>query len=472
MKIGLVLEGSYPYVSGGVSSWTQMLIENLVDYEFELIVIVPDEDYARKPYKYTLPKNVTGITVLPLSQMKDEKVSRKPIDFTEQDEQMMLDWLLFKHQDADALALIHTKIHSVEGYFRSPFFYKAAQKGYQQDSIQGSFNHYLWMWRSMYQPVLQMITQKKPDVDVIHAVSTGFAGLVAASMSHAQKIPFILTEHGIYTREREEEILQSDWILPEYKERWIEFFRMLSIHSYNQSDRIVSLFQRNQELQIEQGADPTKCELIPNGVNYHQLAALPRIKQPIFTIGSLVRIVPIKDIKTMIQAALLLKNRGREFFWYILGNIEEDAQYAEECMDLVRQNDLEETILFPGNVKVEEYLPLFDLGVLSSISEGQPLSILEGMAAQIPFIASDVGACKELIFGRDDEKFAPAGVVVPPVDAVALAEQIEWMMDHPEERAQFGRNGQQRVETSYQTFQFLSKYEQLYQRLERGVWQA
>ena len=67
MKIGLVLEGSYPYVSGGVSSWTQTLIEEMPDVEFQIISIQPT---VKRPedMKYVLPENVSGITHLYLNE--------------------------------------------------------------------------------------------------------------------------------------------------------------------------------------------------------------------------------------------------------------------------------------------------------------------------------------------------------------------------------------------------------------------
>ena len=54
-----------------------------------------------------------------------------------------------------------------------------------------------------------------------------------------------------------------------------------------------------------------------------------------------------------------------------------------------------------------EYLPQFDVCLLTSISEGQQLAVLEGMAAGIPYIVSDVGSCSELIYGRDDDPLVP-----------------------------------------------------------------
>lgn len=63
MRIGLVLEGSYPYVSGGVSSWTQTLIEAMPEVSFEIISIQPTEKRPEE-MKYVFPPNVSGITHL------------------------------------------------------------------------------------------------------------------------------------------------------------------------------------------------------------------------------------------------------------------------------------------------------------------------------------------------------------------------------------------------------------------------
>lgn len=60
MKICLFLEGSYPHVTGGVSTWVQMLIKNMPEFEFVIYSIGPEEKY-RGIYKYKLPDNVTAV---------------------------------------------------------------------------------------------------------------------------------------------------------------------------------------------------------------------------------------------------------------------------------------------------------------------------------------------------------------------------------------------------------------------------
>ena len=62
----------------------------------------------------------------------------------------------------------------------------------------------------MFTPIIQILQIDFPELDLIHSVSTGYGGgLLGAAISAKSDIPFILTEHGIYSREREEEILQS-----------------------------------------------------------------------------------------------------------------------------------------------------------------------------------------------------------------------------------------------------------------------
>ncbi len=86
-------------------------------------------------------------------------------------------------------------------------------------------------------------------------------------MHHA---PVLLTEHGIYTREREEEIIRAEWVVPSFKNRWIRFFYMLSEEIYRRAYRVTSLFTNARRTQIEMGCAAEKCIVIPNGVQYER----------------------------------------------------------------------------------------------------------------------------------------------------------------------------------------------------------
>ena len=71
--------------------------------------------------------------------------------------------------------------------------------------------------RSMLLPVLYLMGSEVPKADVYHAICTGYGGLLACLGGYVYKKKVLLTEHGIYTREREEEIIRAKWVQPALK---------------------------------------------------------------------------------------------------------------------------------------------------------------------------------------------------------------------------------------------------------------
>ncbi len=72
MRIGLVVEGSYPFVSGGVASWVQMIIQQFKEHEFTIFAIVP-QIKTEEEYQYEIPNNVKDIIMIPLQSESDSK---------------------------------------------------------------------------------------------------------------------------------------------------------------------------------------------------------------------------------------------------------------------------------------------------------------------------------------------------------------------------------------------------------------
>ena len=147
---------------------------------------------------------------------------------------------------------------------------------------------------------------------------------------------------------------------------------------------------------------------------------------------------------------------------YVCGP-EDDEDYAQECYVLKEQLGLtDEEVFFTGPVNVLEYMEKFDFTLLTSISEGQPLAVLESFAAGRPCVVTDVGCCKQLIGGMSGDTLGPAGYCVPPMYKEALADAMESLCVHPEERFMMGRTAKQRVEKYFRHEDMIRNYEQLY----------
>ena len=259
-----------------------------------------------------------------------------------------------------------------------------------------------------------------PKADIYHCVTTGYAGFIGCLVAHRKMGKFLLTEHGIYPREREEEILGANWIDADFKNIWIDYFYYLSKLAYQYSDKIISLFEYTRGIQIYYGADEKKTKVIPNGVDEKKYGDIIKKKREGFHIGSVLRVVPIKDIKMMIKGFKIAEKNMPDATLWLIGPTDEDKEYYEECLELVKNLKLEEKVIFTGRANVLEYYSFLDLLILTSISEGQPLSILEGLASGIPFIATDVGNCREILLEKKD--IGEAGLIIPPTSYTDLAE--------------------------------------------------
>jgi polysaccharide biosynthesis protein PelF len=463
LKIALIVEGSYPFVSGGVASWTHTLISKMPEYEFTILAIMPAEAAINPDkWKYDPPSNAE-VKVYTLGGKEEAKM---PPHLTTEQKNALIAFFLSEDEGSEALEFlgIQSILGNVSGFFESSDFWEIVKECYQREGLHRSFIDYFWMLRNKYEPLTYLLQSHYEEFDLVHAVSTGYAGLLGSYLARKKKTPYIVTEHGIYSREREEEILQANWIPSIYKKRWIKYFHFLSRLAYNQADKLVTLFPKNMKLQEGLGANPEKQLVIANGISVPE--SLPKksvySRERTLQIGAIVRVVPIKDIVNMIFAASMLKEKHIDFHLSIYGPLDEDPEYALECKELIEELDLRSFVTLEGKVDVPSKLKSIDLLLLTSISEGQPLAILEGMAAGLPFVATNVGDCMHLLTGDGEDKFGDAGKVVPPVNPRRLAESIEGYIQHPAMLETHGKNGFYRVQNDYQLSTVIEKYQSLY----------
>ena len=109
-----------------------------------------------------------------------------------------------------------------------------------------------------------------------------------------------------------------------------------------------------------------------------------------------------------------------------------------------------------------------DLSILTSISEGQPLTILESYAAHKPVIATDVGNCKGLILGDKDD-FGPAGIVAHVMNVEEIAQAMVYMAHHERTRLEMGEIGYKRVMNGYRIEQMRETYEGIYRDFAKSM---
>ncbi|MFV0465690.1 MAG: GT4 family glycosyltransferase PelF [Lachnospiraceae bacterium] len=473
MRICLICEGSYPYVQGGVSSWVQMICNQMKDTEFVIWSLATTKE-EMKEYKYTLPENIKEVHTFYLGEDKF-RTKKREIRLDEKDRKVLENMVVGDLGKADwrkTLAFIQKYRNDLVDVVMGEDFYEICLAEYKERDSTKVFHQFLWNYRSMYFPVIGILNEEIPKADIYHSLSTGYAGLLGSCASFVEQKPFLLSEHGIYTREREEDIIRSNWVDGAFKKTWIRFFRRLSYVAYNQASLVTTLFEVNKTLQVDLGCPVEKIQIIPNGVDPNGYEELTRELAPpksegVTRIGAILRIVPIKDVKTMLLSYEIVKSQDAGTQLYLMGNYEEDPQYYQECLKLILDMNIQD-VVFTGQVNIKDYLASIDILLLSSISEGQPLALLEGLAAGIPFVTTNVGHCRGILEGDGEDSLGSAGYVVPVMNSVKMAKATLDLIRDPLLRKKMGETGKQRVKTYYSQKSCLDRYDRIYHQLNGG----
>ncbi len=482
----LLLEGTYPYVAGGVSSWVHDLIRAQSHLTFTLVCIVPKTEGLQQ--RYDLPPNVVGLQHIPLHGMpKGRRLPPRGFGKLMRRIGVSLEAVLQGggiHDLARLNALIapHRKHLGRRHLLDSEAAWELVLDIYERSMPAASFMDYFWTWRCLAGSLFSVLLADLPAARCYHSVSTGYAGLLAARARIETDRPAFITEHGIYTNERRIEISMADWLFDarafglavktarrDLRDVWISAFVSISRACYAACDPIVTLFTGNQVLQREDGAPPEKLRVIPNGIDFERFSAIPRRRpdsqRP--TIALIGRVVPVKDVKTFLRACAMIRETIPDLHALVMGPTEEDEVYHQECLSLQRLLRLEGTVEFTGRVRIDDYFDRLDVLVLTSISEAQPLVVLEAGAAGIPSVSTDVGSCRELILGRIDEepRLSPGGAVTPLANPAATAQAIAQLLADPAVRNQAGEAMRERVRRYYDKRLIDQIYGQLYDEL-------
>ncbi len=486
VDVMLLAEGTYPYVRGGVSSWISQLIIGLSDIKFGICFIGSKKsEYGE--IRYDLPNNLVHLEINYIfndDTINSSKAIRGKKYAFETIYKLHNSFKLKEQNIPNAIKNIDFFIKDItfKDFLHSKLSWEYINKKYQENCPDLPFIDYFWTLRNIHRPIwtLAKIVKKLPKTKLFHSPSTGYAGFLGMLASYNADTPFILTEHGIYTRERKIDMLKADWIkfqksnllkqpeeLNYIKQMWVNFFIKIGEFAYDRAELILSLYPGAQKIQIQLGAKKEKTQVVPNGVDVDSLRQTITTRQdppqPVITLIG--RVVPIKDIKTFIRAIKITNEKIQNLEAWIVGPTEEDEEYFQECKQMTESLGLDNTIKFLGFQNIKEILPKSAIQTLTSISEGMPLVILEGFAAGVPCVATNVGSCEDLIYGALDNadiELGAAGAITNIASPLELAKQYIYFLSDFQAWKKAQKIALERVERYYREDLFLKKYRDIY----------
>jgi glycosyltransferase involved in cell wall biosynthesis len=489
MNIGILAEGMYPYATGGVASWLHQMIRSLPDLKFTVIAIVPDLKKPRER-KYPQLPNVEQMVDIPLYGGALEPGTRRkacPADwnkivrFHEQFKVGGLDGF------SDVVSLVGNPetraIDLHEAMFGREAFETLSRMYHQFAGDSIPFLDYFWTWRGIHMPLFNILQAQIPPCDLYHSTSTGFAGLLGARLRQERGTPFVLTEHGIYNSERRQELWEfmfrerketAEWdaqMRRLFKRWWSRFFSVLSQLAYRQADRITTITASNVPAQVREGADARKIEVVSVGTNIERVRSLRQARGPAVPgrlhVALVGRVVPFKDVKSFLHMGKVLLAERPDARLFVYGPTDQDEHYYQQCRSLAAALHVQDQIQFKGEANMADIYRDVDVVVLSSIREVQPLVIMEANGCGVPVVATDVGACREMIEGRNEEDRAigPSGIVVPPGNPGELARAVASLGSDPEGARRMSRSAIERVERYYDENLGWQRYREIYASL-------
>ena len=468
MRICIVAEGCYPYVVGGVSGWVNNMIKSFPEHEFIILSIIADRAQSAK-FAYELPENVLEVHEAYLSDYDWEKKPKtgKRTRFAKDNYRALRSIVMNDKPDWNTVFKLFEKEFSVDDLLMGADFLQIIQEFYEKKYTQINFSDFLWTMRSIYLPLFLILKTPIPKADIYHCVATGYAGILGGMAKAKYGCGLIVSEHGIYTREREEELIKATWVAGIYKNIWIDQFKKMSMLAYDKADVVTALYGHAKELQVELGCNESKIMITANGIkmsDYENIPGKTEEDEGYIIVGAILRVTPIKDVKTMIRSFAFAKKIVPNIRLFIMGPTDEDEEYVAECMDMVEIMNLKD-VFFTGSINVADYLGRMDFTILTSISEGQPLTILESYAAKKPVIATDVGNCAGLIYGEDGDEFGDAGILTHIMNTEELADAILEFARNPEKRNKLGEAGYNRCQAKYRLEQMQEKYRDIYNKV-------
>ena len=282
--------------------------------------------------------------------------------------------------------------------------------------------------------IRQIIKDFKPDIVHLNSSKMGVVGSMAASLEHVDRIIYRIGGWSF---------LED---IPSWKKQLYLWSEKLTA---KRKDIIVTVHPGDEAEAKRRGIMPrARLMTIPNGVDLAafdtRLLSRADARQQLeladdaFVIGTLANFYPPKNLPWALEAFTpVLKEKNVRAV--IIG----DGPHRRAVEETRRNLNLETTVTLAGRrPDASSLLSAFDLFVLPSSKEGMPWSLLEAMAAGLPCIATDVGACRWML--EPD-----AGIIVPSGDAEKLREAILSLVNDPEKRNRLGMNARRAVETRF-----------------------
>lgn len=481
----LATEGTYPFHGGGVSTWCEQLCAGIDGVDFSVLAVTGSDHVGSA---LPIAPNIRGVHQVALWPTGDpstralrgpfsgvlERQSRATERRVREGFVPALSAVLrevFTPAAADADALVDALVamgrflrrHDYRCVMRTAAvwdaFVAASEEAGRDPEPRLAEVSLCARW--LYH-LLMPLEFRVEGVTVFHATVASSCALPGIVARLERGTCFLLTEHGVYLRERYLSVSASGH--GAFVRRFLMgVARVIARACYAVADVIAPVATCNTRWQLPWGAPEERIRVVHNGVDTSKFRPSPKPEalrgRPVAVAAA--RIFALKDIETMIRAAAVARRTVPDLLLNIYGSLTADVLYTERCRALIASLDLGGVVFLRGHHAQPHALYCEgDISVLSSISEGFPYTVLESMACGVPCVVTDVGGVREAV--------GDTGIVVPPRDPEALGGAMAALLTDHERCRRLARLARDRVVSLFTVQRQLKRYEEIYRLLDAG----
>ncbi len=304
--------------------------------------------------------------------------------------------------------------------------------------------------------LVRLIHERKPHVLHTHTAKAGAVGRTAALLAGADRPKVVVhTFHG--------HVLRGYFGGP-----MTGAFRTVERTLARSTDALIAVSPEVRDDLVSLGvADRDRIRVIRLGLDLDGRTAAPMgagaaeraalgIPNDRFLVGWLGRMTEIKRVDLLLESFALFRRNGTESDLVLVG----DGPLREELEQLAHALGIADNVHFVGyRSDVSTFYAAIDAVALTSANEGTPVAVIEGLAAGVPAVASDVGGVADVLAnGR-------GGFLVPFGDVEAFADRLQRLADSPELRKEFATFGDEWVRERYSIPRLVGDIDELYRTL-------
>ncbi|GAA3854541.1 GT4 family glycosyltransferase PelF [Saccharothrix violaceirubra] len=460
LRIALISEGTYPFHSGGVSLWSDQLVRGMPEHEFTAVALTVD---GRERPTWTYPDNLVEVVSIPLWGRPPRRARRTPPGFAATHEALLRSFI--PHTDdspAAFLAALRRLFDDAQSWDVSTALSSNEAVDRLIDVVEEGYGMRLSLRDAitatdLLEHMLRPLSHPPVKADVCHLAMNGLSALVAFAGKWAYGTPVIMSEHGVYLRERYLGMINETMSRP-VRRVLMGFHRALACAAYRLCDMLTPHSSYNRRWQLRNGADEKRMSTMYNGIDPEDFP-LAEGEPDVPTIVFVGRIDPLKDIHTLVRSFQLVHKELPEARLRMFGPVPAaNKAYHAGCVQLVEELGLTGAAVFEGRVpnQVDAY-HAGHIVALTSVSEGFPFTVVEAMSTGRTTVCTNVGGVSEAV--------EDAGIVVPPRDHEAVARACLRLLKDDSLRRELGKLARQRVMEYFTLQRWNDSYQARYAEL-------